>query len=583
MRAVVYDEDGLRRFPVLRGHQSMGQKDGLLPKWAQDSFAASMAWTQEAARWNGDRQEWNWVSPANLLSSTDDLLVSGGTVLPPQRPGSQKVVTLQCCRLISDVLLRRGCAYLSSRQVAQIADRCFHRDGTCAALLEALLVEGEEVPSCGISREYCEEHGRGYVDINTSILMELEKQIFECEGSLNLWETAFATAASLQTLEITDPFPERNKLLCLRYVRAGDGERLQISLKVGMDGQVTAQQVLMDSSSYESLALSKKEFQPCFAARNDDAWCKGSASEAPELILSKTAFEGGTVDFTFAIKEQLRAPLAGLGWEVSRFRISENMQRYFDRQTLWLSMFSWRRPEQRRSAEMRRSRRQHIFGQSYIAKLCEQRPGNSIAVYRVYGEALPSASHRWKSLRARAEALETAMDGGGHGVKVFLNDTFRDFLAKVQEACSKLGRTLSSQRVVQVLESAKRYKSVSIGPEHQVFAFMPPVNPDPKDGLGALMGALADHASWFPLDKDLTFLDYVTAFSRYKSMPPFLRVVRAEEINSDGINEHSRPVTGPSRWRQSWRLHQHQDLSQEWRCRVRLRSPFSCKLLVGKC
>ena len=81
------------------------------------------------------------------------------------------------------------------------------------------------------------------------------------------------------------------------------------------------------------------------------------------------------------------------------------------------------------------------------------------------------------------------------------------------------------------------------GPEHQVFAFMPPVNPDPKDGedvtmggkvsvfgisrtqehireesiaspmqlpnhvvlqdgLGALMGALADHASWFPLDKD---------------------------------------------------------------------------------
>lgn len=162
-------------------------------------------------------------------------------------------------------------------------------------------------------------------------------------------------------------------------------------------------------------------------------------------------------------------------------------------------------------------------------------------------------------------ALETAMDGGGHGVKVFLNDTFRDFLAKVQEACSKLGRTLSSQRVVQVLESAKRYKSVSIGPEHQVFAFMPPVNPDPKDGLGALMGALADHASWFPLDKDLTFLDYVTAFSRYKSMPPFLRVVRAEEINSDGINEHSRPVTGPSRWRQSWRLHQHQDLSQEWR------------------
>ena len=49
-----------------------------------------------------------------------------------------------------------------------------------------------------------------------------------------------------------------------------------------MDGQVTAQQaetlrkaqfpcvaavrqVLMDSSSYESLALSKKEFQPCCA------------------------------------------------------------------------------------------------------------------------------------------------------------------------------------------------------------------------------------------------------------------------------------------------------------------------------
>ena len=93
---------------------------------------------------------------------------------------------------------------------------------------------------------------------------------------------------------------------------------------------------------------------------------------------------------------------------------------------------------------------------------------------------------------------------------------------------------------------------------------------------------------------------------------------RAEEINSDGINEHSRPVTGGLRsdqqdafasqslpcrpvsleardrvslsksaffpsGRQSWRLHQHQDLSQEWRCRVRLRSPFSCKLLVGKC
>ena len=68
------------------------------------------------------------------------------------------------------------------------------------------------------------------------------QRILAGEGSLNLWETAFVTAASLQTLpsvsdslstrrdvrasaslqalrEITDPFPERNKLLCLRYVR----------------------------------------------------------------------------------------------------------------------------------------------------------------------------------------------------------------------------------------------------------------------------------------------------------------------------------------------------------------------------
>ncbi|CAE7622487.1 MKK3 [Symbiodinium sp. CCMP2456] len=527
MRAVVYGEDGHRRFPVLRGHQSMGQKDGLLPKWAQDSFAASMTWTQEAARWNGDRQEWNWVSPANILSSTDDLKVSGGTVLPPQRPGSQKVVTLQSCRLISDVLLRRGCAYLSSRQVAQIADRCFHRDGICAALLEALLVEGQEVPSCGISREYCEEHGRGYVDVNTSILMELEKQIFECEGSLNLWETAFVTAggASLQTLEMTDPFPECNKLLCLRYVRAGDGERLQITLKVGMDGQVSADQVLMDSSSYESLALSKKEFISCIQASpllSEPLRC--SALHAPA-----TATEAQGADLVQDGFRRTRSPLMG--------SIVGLLGSVGKADALALDVL--------------------VADNTSSGSPSAKNRGLPL----LFGDLLNQAG----ATKTPRLALETAMDGGGHGVKVFLNDTFRDFLAKVQEACSKLGRTLSSQRVVQVLESAKRYKSVSIGPEHQVFAFLPPVNHDPKDGLGALMGALADHASWFPLDKDLTFLDYVTAFSRYKSMPPFLRVVRAEEISSEGANEHSRPVTGPSRWRQSWRLHQHQDLSQEWR------------------
>lgn len=110
-------------------------------------------------------------------------------------------------------------------------------------------------------------------------------------------------------------------------------------------------------------------------------------------------------------------------------------------------------------------------------------------------------------------------DGAGHGIKVFLTDTMWDFLEKLQEACQRLAKLPHA--------GSKYYQSMTLGLEHEVFAFVPQtLAVKPKESLHDLMRAHADAASWLILNKDCTFQSYASILYQQPDMLPCLKVSR---------------------------------------------------------
>jgi len=169
-----------------------------------------------------------------------------------------------------------------------------------------------------------------------------------------------------------------------------------------------------------------------------------------------------------------------------------------------------------------------------------------------------------------------ALDGSGHGVQVHLSDTLGEFAAKLQQACEQLHTSLMRMGNSRALELARRYKEVQIGPNHVVLAFSPSHPTSTQDQFTALLGAHEDPDSWRPLDKDLTFRDYVSrfAFGQDTVMPPCLRVVSMSE-RLRRANTHCRRLLAEERLvaegifetRFAWAVYKHREDgdSCEWR------------------
>ena len=66
--------------------------------------------------------------------------------------------------------------------------------------------------------------GKVFADVKPQLVVEHERQVNTNLGELDMW-AGQETLLNLDTYEIKDPFPQVQKVLWIRYVRAGDGER----------------------------------------------------------------------------------------------------------------------------------------------------------------------------------------------------------------------------------------------------------------------------------------------------------------------------------------------------------------------
>ncbi|CAK8997389.1 unnamed protein product [Durusdinium trenchii] len=246
LKAFALDQDGQRRPIVRQGQRGFAQMDGLLRAWAYQPFQ-SLSWISKDAQLNPDNS-WTWGR--DLLHSTNDLRMA-----VPALPRCREVISLQRCRQVAEVLVRRSSLYLTAWQVVQLADRCFHRAGHSFALLDALLLPGLEVPPQQPGwRRYCDESGRQYLDVTPQLSMVLERQLSDGGRRLRL--------QGLETLQLTDPFPDLSKILWLRFLRDGEESSCAIRLENGL-GPLT--EVEMDSDATLHV-LTKEEFISCILA-----------------------------------------------------------------------------------------------------------------------------------------------------------------------------------------------------------------------------------------------------------------------------------------------------------------------------
>merc|ERR1719160_671906 len=90
---------------------------------------------------------------------------------------------------------------------------------------------------------------------------------------MNLWDERQGDGEqkSLRDLSISDPYIAQSKTLWIRYCRAGDGERKQVQIPVGMGGHFTPVCCRMDmettgSDQGSQMTITKEEFVSCILA-----------------------------------------------------------------------------------------------------------------------------------------------------------------------------------------------------------------------------------------------------------------------------------------------------------------------------
>ncbi|CAE8678193.1 unnamed protein product, partial [Polarella glacialis] len=474
---VTYDQDGRERRIADGDSRGIGQRDGVAATWAPRSVP-SIEFLIENAQWAEEAQRWNRVPAKCQKSSAPDLRISSGTVLPPTEKPAVQVIDAKTIRMVADTVLRRGGHHLSSRQAAQLADACFDRCGRVAAVMDAFLVVGQEIqdfPSAAHLREHCENTGQSCADVTSQLSLELEKQMVQGFGSLNLWDANFWSGqVSLASMQIEDPFPGQRKILWIRFARAGDGERGNVVSTVseweGLLTPVEAKMEVSEDSTGNGL-LRKEEFVSCLLS--------SPALSEPLRRLASPVYGRSAA----AIDE---------GPSILQLDVTVDCPEVADHK------------RDAKNSTDSRSQLPVLFGGSSSAKSA--------------GAALLTADI----------ANSAAMYGDTHGVEVLLRDTIGDFLLKVQEACESLAAKNLRLGNAEAVELSRRYRLVQIGPEHIVLAFW--IRQDAaEEHVEAFLGDHADPSNWRPLDKDLTFRDYASRLGfgqGGRRFPPCLRVVR---------------------------------------------------------
>jgi hypothetical protein len=421
-------------------------------------------------------------------------------------------VDLEDARAVVENVLGSGLQHLSRRQLAQLADATYHRLGFCAGILDALLVKasmvekGNETTAKQI-RDLHGERGLPILDVKYQVVLEFDKQARGGSGSRPL-TFRFEKGSGLADLQIDDPYKGVGKILCLRCVRAGDGERLNLVLHFDGEG------VLLETVEVDL-----------------DATGVNQARTGSSLLtkLTKQEFVACTLSSPL-LADVLRSSCTRAAATRSSDALSTQSPGSTPLRLLESDALSQEQP----------------LVLDVAVSLADGLPGDAKSeLALVFGS------------RAEVDGLSTLkhIEHQSHGIDIFPYDTVDAFKRKVVTAChtvaNKWGTCRRSSTTEHVRQyQSEKYRNVEITDAHVVMLFDPPVEKDPKAtaprdlhrmssaGLAALdalrtsmLNSYEDAANWKPLNPTWTFNQCAARFSRLapsnskRSSPPLLRVI----------------------------------------------------------
>jgi len=227
-------------------------------------------WNSGEHGWDKVKRIWVWSKKWGDQYSTHDFTFRKDFCQITQRPNA---ISIQACRHLTLSILRRSLHFVTNRQAVLIADQIFNRAGAVPGIIDAIIVQGERISNDYKTirelKEAYDKSGKSYKDVKHQLNIELEKQVNRNMGNVNLFPpTEGGDSISLKAINIDDPFPSSQKVLWIRFTRAGDGERGQARISIGGDGNFRPQLVPLDMElgsrrANAQMAVTKEEFVSC--------------------------------------------------------------------------------------------------------------------------------------------------------------------------------------------------------------------------------------------------------------------------------------------------------------------------------
>jgi hypothetical protein len=235
-----------------------------------------------------ETKTWRWNDTWGKQYSVEDLRIDKQFVALSTR---KNVMELAGARMITQTIFRRSMWNFSNRQTILLSDSIFNRSGAVPGILRAILVKSSNA-SCvrdtsehacllELEAKYTEQRrDREMKDVTNQIALEHERQIAENGGYLNLFSEQYmkpshdglhARRVNIKIdMGIVDPFDGHAKVLWIRYVRGGDGDRLSKAIPVSATGDIVHEfeginsEVEMEQRDiWPQTKISKEEFVSC--------------------------------------------------------------------------------------------------------------------------------------------------------------------------------------------------------------------------------------------------------------------------------------------------------------------------------
>jgi len=174
-------------------------------------------------------------------------------------------------------ILHRSLQYVTNRQAVLLADAIFSRASVVPGILDAILIcrdSAGDIKSAAQIKADCKRTGEEFLDVTHQIVQEAERQMCLNASSLNLWPASLGTGrTSLPALKITDPWPNKKKVLWIRFARAGTGDRDNSALLFDDNGDMLSRdEVQLDAEKTDAavdrpvqaeMVITKEEFVSC--------------------------------------------------------------------------------------------------------------------------------------------------------------------------------------------------------------------------------------------------------------------------------------------------------------------------------